>query len=94
MRQLFRRAWHAVRHRHFEAELAEEMAFTTRKSSRNSKAWGLKSSDASLATRRAFGSVALAQDSARDVAVAPGHFAGRSTRRTLALESHPKDSPR
>ena len=71
MRQLFRRAWHAVRHRHFEADLAEEMEFHRALKQSELEGTGLKSSDASLATRRALGSVALTQDCARDVWVWP-----------------------
>jgi predicted permease len=50
MRQLVFRLWHLLRQRHFERELAEEMAFHR-----------------SMTSPREFGSVALAQDNARDV---------------------------
>ena len=50
MRQLVFRIWHLVRRRHFERELAEEMAWHREQ-----------------VAPEAFGSVALAQDNARDV---------------------------
>jgi predicted permease len=50
MRQLVFRLWHLLRRRHFERELAEEMAFHR-----------------AMTSPREFGSVALAQDNARDV---------------------------
>src|ERR1700722_454670 len=67
MRQLLRRAWYAIRGRRLDDELAEEMAFHRAMTQREIEARGVEPTEAALATRRAFGSTALAWDQARDV---------------------------
>src|SRR4051794_16221807 len=76
MRQLVFRFWRLIRRRHFERELAEEMAWHREQVS-----------------PQAFGSVALAQDNARDVWLWPWlqsaaqdvRFAIRGMRHNLAF---------
>jgi putative ABC transport system permease protein len=67
MRQLLRRVRYAMRRRRLDAELAEEMAFHRAMTQREIEARGVEPTEAALATRRAFGSTALAWDQARDV---------------------------
>src|SRR5207245_2994284 len=67
MRLLLRRAWYLWRHRQLEHDLAEEIAFHRALKQQELEAGGLKPTDAGIATRRALGSVALAQDQVRDV---------------------------
>src|SRR5580704_7872412 len=71
MLQLFRRAFCAIRQRRLAADLKEEMEFHRALKQQELERNGLESSDAAFATRRAFGSVALAQDHARDVWIWP-----------------------
>ena len=65
--QFLRRAWHLIRQRRRDADLAEEMAFHREMKEREFRTRGASPTEAALATRRALGSVALAQDHARDV---------------------------
>jgi putative ABC transport system permease protein len=67
MRELLRRAWHAIRQRHVDADLAEEMEFHRVMTERDLRARGIDATEASFEARRTFGSSALAQDQARDV---------------------------
>jgi MacB-like periplasmic core domain len=67
MGQLLRRAWFLLRRRRFEADLAEEMAFHRALKQQGLEEGGLEPREAAIATRRALGSIALAQDRTRDV---------------------------
>ena len=67
MQQLLRRAWHLIRRGRLEADLAEEIEFHRAMKQREMEERGLAPVEAVLATRRALGSVALAEDRARDV---------------------------
>src|SRR5712691_2061977 len=67
MRELLRRAWHILRRRKFEAELAEEMEFHRAMKQQELEARGADPAEAALAARRALGSTALARDHSRDV---------------------------
>src|SRR5580700_9749110 len=67
MRQLLRRVRYAMRRRRLDDELAEEMAFHRAMTQREIEARGIEPTEAAFATRRAFGSTALAWDQARDV---------------------------
>jgi putative ABC transport system permease protein len=67
MRQLLRRAWYAIRKHQFEADLAEELDFHRELKQREIEGRGASPTEASFATRRALGSIALAQDLSRDV---------------------------
>ncbi len=64
---LFRRAMYLVRRRRREADLAEEMEFHRDIAARELERAGYAPADASLAARRAFGSMPWAMDRARDV---------------------------
>jgi predicted permease len=65
--RLLRRLWSALRHRQLEADLVEELDFRRTMKQRDLEDRGLDPADAVLASRRALGSVALAQDRSRDV---------------------------
>jgi putative ABC transport system permease protein len=65
MRSFFRRAWSALRHRQFEADLAEEMDFHRAMKQPELEKAGLAPLDAVRVARRALGSAALAQDKSR-----------------------------
>jgi putative ABC transport system permease protein len=67
MRELLRRAWHLIRPRRLDDELAEEIEFHRAMKQREIEAGGLEPTEAAIATLRALGSTALAQDRARDV---------------------------
>jgi putative ABC transport system permease protein len=67
MRQLLRRAWYAIRQRRLDDELVEEMAFHRAMSQRQFEERGVEPKQAALATRRTFGSTALAGDQSHDV---------------------------
>ncbi len=67
MRAFLRRLWHLVRHRQAEADLAEELDFHRAMKERELTLGGHARADAARDARRALGSVALAQDQARDV---------------------------
>src|SRR5439155_18036633 len=67
MRQPFRRVWYLIRQHRLDAELAEEMAFHRDMKQQELEQGGLEPREAAFATRRALGSVALAQDRSRDV---------------------------
>ena len=67
MRQLLRRLSYLLRHRRFEADLAEEMAFHRVMKQQELEEGGLGPREAAFASRRALGSVALAQNRSRDV---------------------------
>jgi predicted permease len=67
MRRLLRRAWFLLHQRRLEADLAEELAFHEEMKRRELEASGARASNALHATKRALGSIALAQDQARDV---------------------------
>src|SRR5712692_9154563 len=71
MQQFLRRAWYAVRRRQFHTHLAEELDFHRAMKQRELEQQGLEPPDAALATRRVLGSIALAQDQARDVWIWP-----------------------
>jgi predicted permease len=71
MRQLIRRVWHAIRLRHFEADLAEEIEFHRAMKQRELADGGVDASEAAFAAQRALGNVVLAQDRARDVWISP-----------------------
>src|SRR5438309_6073075 len=90
MHQFLRRIWYVVRHRQLDADLAEEMALHRALKQQELERDGLEPREAAFATRRALGSVALAQDRSRDVWVPHwlqglGHdlrLAGRTLRGT------------
>jgi putative ABC transport system permease protein len=86
MRQLLRRAWHALRTRRFEADLAEELALHRELKQRELEARGANPMEAAFAARRALGSVALAQDRSRDV-WCPRAFQGVGQDVRLAVRS-------
>ena len=67
MRQLLRRACYLIRRRQLDGDLAEEMAFHREMKQQELEQGGLEPREATFATRRALGSVALAQDRSRDV---------------------------
>src|SRR5216683_2666312 len=67
MRQLLRRAWYLIRQRRFDADLREELDFHRAEIQRELEDSGTDPTEARFAARRAIGSVALAQDQARDV---------------------------
>jgi len=67
MRQLLRRASFFIRRRRLDGDLAEEMAFHREMKQQELEQGGLEPREATFATRRALGSVALAQDRSRDV---------------------------
>jgi hypothetical protein len=67
MRQFLRRAWYLLRQRQADADLAEEMAFHRAMTQRDHENRGVESSEAGFASRRTFGSAALASDQSRDV---------------------------
>ena len=71
MRQLLRRAWYAIRQRRFDADLAEELEFHRAMKQRELEERGVGPAEAGFAVRRVLGSVALAQDRARDVWIWP-----------------------
>ena len=71
MRTLFRRLWHAIRHRRFEAELAEEIEFHRAMRARDLEKSGLASTEATRAAMRALGNVGVARDEVRDVWIPP-----------------------
>ena len=71
MRTLFRRIWHAVRHRRFEAEIAEEIEFHRAMRARDLEKGGLPSTEATRAALRALGNVGVARDEVRDVWIPP-----------------------
>ena len=67
MRELIRRAMHLLRHRQFDEDLAEEMAFHRDMAAHDLEERGASAPEARTAAGRAFGSAALAADQARDV---------------------------
>ena len=67
MRELLRRAWYAIRQRRFEADLREELEFHRSSIEHDLREQGTEPTEARFAAKRALGSVALAQDQARDV---------------------------
>jgi putative ABC transport system permease protein len=67
MRQLLSRAWYLIRRRRFDADLREELEFHRASIQRELEHNGTDQTAAHFAARRALGSVALAQDQARDV---------------------------
>jgi predicted permease len=67
MRELLRRAWYLVRRRRLDADLAEEMAFHRAMKERELVERGADPREAVRGARRAFGSLALAHNQARDV---------------------------
>ena len=71
MRTLFRRIWHAIRHRRFEAELAEEIDFHRAMRARDLEKRGLHATEATRAATRALGNVGVARDQVRDVWIPP-----------------------
>src|SRR5229473_2139337 len=71
MRRLLRRLSYLLRHRRFETDLAEEMAFHREMKQRELEQGGVNTDEARLAAHRAFGSAALAEDHSRDVWIWP-----------------------
>jgi len=71
MGHLIRRVWHAIRRRQFEADLAEEIECHRAMKQQELSDAGVEATEASFATQRALGNVALARDRARDVWIAP-----------------------
>jgi hypothetical protein len=67
MRQLLRRAWYAIRQRRIDGELAEEMEAHRAMKQREIEERGVDPTEAAFVARRAFGSVALNSNHARDV---------------------------
>jgi putative ABC transport system permease protein len=66
MRYLLRRLWSAIRSRRVNTDLLDELEFHRAMTQREFENQGHTPIDAALATRRALGSVALAQDHMRD----------------------------
>jgi len=71
MGTLFRRLWHALRRRRFDADLAEELEFHRARKQEVLERAGLTPADAAAASRRALGNVTLAHEDARDVWIRP-----------------------
>jgi len=71
MQQLLRRLWHLFRRRQLERDLREELEFRRAIKQRELADAGHTLAGARIATRRALGSVALAQDQIRDVWMRP-----------------------
>jgi predicted permease len=67
MKQLLRRAWYFLRQRRLDDELGEEMEFHRAMKQRELEGSGADPREAEFASRRAFGSSALAADRSRDV---------------------------
>src|SRR5579864_5781856 len=67
MRQLIRRIWYAIRQRQLGADLADEIEFHRAMKQREIEKGGVDPTEATFATRRALGSIPLAQDRSRDV---------------------------
>jgi putative ABC transport system permease protein len=67
MRQLLRRLTYLFRHRQFETDLADELAFHRAMKHRELERRGVDPEDVEFRTRRELGSMALANDRARDV---------------------------
>lgn len=71
MRQLLRRAWYVLRRRQLERDLRDELEFHRAMKQRELEDAGHTLGDATIASRRALGSVALAQDQVRDDWIRP-----------------------
>jgi predicted permease len=71
MRELFRRAWYAIRQRRFESDLAEEIEYHRARTQEALEEQGLDQQRAATASRRALGNVLAARDRARDVWIWP-----------------------
>lgn len=71
MPRLLRRLWYVFRHRQFDADLAEEMAFHREMTRRELEEKGTAPQDARIAAERLFGNWALARDRSRDVWIPP-----------------------
>src|ERR1700722_854530 len=67
MGQLIRRIWYAIWQRQRGADLAEELEFHRTLKQRELEQGGVEPREATFATRRALGNIALAQDRSRDV---------------------------
>jgi hypothetical protein len=67
MRPFLRRVWYAIRHRQFEADLAEELEFHRTMKQQELEARGDTPAGAERTTRRALGSLALVHDHVRDI---------------------------
>ena len=67
MRQLLRRAWHLLRQRQYDRDLAEELESHRTMLQDEFERKGLLASEAADASRRALGNVTLARENARDV---------------------------
>jgi len=67
MREFMRRLWWVIRRKQFDADLAEEMEFHRAMARRELESRGVEPAAAAMASRRAFGSGALASDQSRDV---------------------------
>jgi predicted permease len=67
MREFLRRAWYFLRQRRLDDELGEEMEFHRAMKQRELEDSGADPREAEFASRRAFGSSALAADRSRDV---------------------------
>src|SRR5437879_1274266 len=67
MRKLLRRVWYLLRRRQLEHDLAEEIEFHRALKQQELEQAGLEPREAAFASRRALGSVALAENRSRDV---------------------------
>jgi predicted permease len=67
IRQLLRRAWHALRRETFESDLKDELEFHRLMKQQELEANGVGARDAEFATKRAMGNILLARDLSRDV---------------------------
>ena len=86
MGQLIRRIWYAIRQRQRGADLTEELEFHRTLKQREIEQGGVDPTEATFATRRALGSLALAQDRSRDV-WCPFWFQGSGQDLRLALRA-------
>src|SRR5262249_18652757 len=67
IRRILCHVWCIIQHRRPDADVAEELEFHRAMKEREFKQHGLQPEDAVVATRRAMGSMALAQDRVRDL---------------------------
>src|SRR5215471_2938000 len=67
IRRLLRHIWYVIRYQRLDDDLAEELEFHRAMKQREFGRQGHLPADAVVATRRSMGSIALAQDRARDV---------------------------
>jgi putative ABC transport system permease protein len=81
--KIFRRVWYALRRRHFDRELRDELEFHLEMKRRELEADG-RGADASLAAKREVGNLISAREQARDVWL-PGWYQGLSLDCVLAI---------